>query len=93
MEGVYDYEIIGARIKKLRLRSGMTQGELAEELDAKYPEAFCELARRHFLGENTAESNRKAAALYEQAVALLDPEEDEDLLFTLEKVVKELKSL
>lgn len=37
MEGVYDYEIIGARIKKLRLRSGMTQGELAEELGCSIP--------------------------------------------------------
>ncbi len=66
---------------------------LKKAMDAKYPEAFCELARRHFLGENVAESNKKAAALYEQAIALLDPEEDEEFLPGLENAVKELKRL
>ncbi len=66
---------------------------LKKAMEAKYPEAFCELARRHFLGENATESNRKAAALYEQAIALLDPEEDEEFLPGLENAVKELKRL
>lgn len=37
MEDVYDYEIMGSRIKELRLRSGMTQGDLAEELGCSIP--------------------------------------------------------
>ena len=64
---------------------------LKKAIGAKYPEAFCELARRHFLGEEARESNERAAFMYEQAISLLDPEKDRNVIEKLEEAVKELK--
>ena len=64
---------------------------LKKAMDADYTEAFCELARRHFMGEEVRESNEKAAELYEHAIRLLDPEKDHDVIYSLEKAVNELK--
>lgn len=64
---------------------------LKKAIGAKYPEAFCELARRHFLGEDARESNIRAAFMYEQAISLLDPEKDGSVISKLEETVRELK--
>ena len=66
---------------------------LKKAMEEQYPEAFFELARRFFLGEEVQESNLKAAALYEHVISMLDEVKDADLLSMLEHVVKELKRL
>ena len=63
---------------------------LKKAVEAKYPEAFLELARRYFLGEKIQESNQKAAELYEQAIRLLDPEKEENLISIIERAVQEM---
>ena len=63
---------------------------LKKAMDAKYPEAFFELGRRHVLGEEVRESNKKAAALYEQGLLLLNPEENWDVYFTIDEMVRVL---
>lgn len=65
---------------------------LRKAMDAKNPEAFCERARRYFLGEESMESDRKAAALYEEALALLaEQDADEEMISELQDAVDELK--
>lgn len=64
---------------------------LQRAMDAKYAEAFCELARRYFMGEEIEEDEEKSAALYEQAIALLDPETDQNTIYRIEEAIGELR--